>query len=131
MEGAPLLAEATSADAICVAMRKIAEMLPVADVVTYTTSGSTSLRAARERFTPPIVSMTPSLATARRLALVWGVHSVRTRDVADVSEMVDDACSTALERRFAKAGDTIVITAGMPFGTPGATNLLRIAQIPA
>jgi pyruvate kinase len=131
LEGAPSPTEATSADAICAAMRQIAEMLPVAAVVTYTTSGSTSLRAARERFGPPIVSMTPSLATARRLALVWGVHSVSTRDVADVSEMVDDACHTALEHHFAKAGDTIVITAGMPFGTPGATNLLRIAQVPA
>ena len=89
------------------------------------------MRAARERPAAPIVSMTPSLATARRLALVWGVHSVHTRDVSDVSEMVECACRTALDQSFAKAGDTIVITAGMPFGTPGATNLLRIVQIPA
>jgi pyruvate kinase len=131
LEGAPSPADPTSADAICAAMRQIAEMLPVTAVVTYTTSGSTSLRAARERFAPPIVSMTPNITTARRLALVWGVHSVHTRDVADVSEMVDDACRTALEQSFAKAGDTIVITAGMPFGTPGATNLLRITQVSA
>jgi pyruvate kinase len=124
-------AEPTTADAICAAMRQVAAILRVAVTVAYTTSGSTSLRAARERPAAPIVSMTPSLATARRLALVWGVHSVHTRDVSDVSEMVECACRTALEQSFAKAGDTIVITAGMPFGTPGATNLLRIAQVPA
>ncbi len=124
-------AEPTTSDAICAAMRQVAEILRVAVTVAYTTSGSTSLRAARERPAALIVSMTPSLATARRLALVWGVHSVHTRDVADVSEMVECACRTALEQSFAKAGDTIVITAGMPFGTPGATNLLRIAQVPA
>src|SRR5437879_1558396 len=118
-------AEPTTSDAICAAMRQVAEILRVAVTVAYTTSGSTSLRAARERPAALIVSMTPSLATVRRLALVWGVHSVHTRDVADVSEMVECACRTALEQSFAKAGDTIVITAGMPFGTPGATNLLR------
>src|ERR1700682_4721635 len=124
-------AEPTTADAICAAMRQVAAILRVAVTVAYTTSGSTSLRAARERPAAPIVSMTPSLATARRLALVWGVHSVHTRDVSDVSDMVECGCRTAIEQGFAKAGDTIVITAGMPFGTPGATNLLRIAQVPA
>ena len=124
-------AEPTNADAICAAMRQVAATLRVAVTVAYTTSGSTGLRAARERPTAPIISMTPSLATARRLALVWGVHSVHTKDVSDVSEMVERACRVALDQSLAKAGDTIVITAGMPFGTPGATNLLRIAQVPA
>ncbi|MCC6197475.1 MAG: pyruvate kinase [Burkholderiales bacterium] len=117
------------ADAICAAMGAIVAMLPVAAIVTYTTSGSTSLRAARERPPAPILSMTPSLATARRLALVWGVHSVQTSDVADVAEMVDGALACARDQGFGTAGDTIVISAGMPFGTPGATNLLRIAKV--
>jgi pyruvate kinase len=95
----------------------------------YTTSGSTSLRAARERPIPPILSMTPSLATARCLALIWGVHSVQTSDVSDVAEMVEHACRHAVAEEFAKQGDTILISAGMPFGTPGATNLLRIATV--
>ncbi|TMH14411.1 MAG: pyruvate kinase, partial [Betaproteobacteria bacterium] len=107
----------------------IAGLLPVAVIVTYTTSGSTSLRAARERPIPPILSMTPSLATARCLALVWGVHSVQTPDVSDVAEMVEHACRHAVAEEFAKPGDTILISAGMPFGTPGATNLLRIATV--
>jgi pyruvate kinase len=122
-------AQPTSADAICSAMDTIAGLLPVAVIVTYTTSGSTSLRAARERPQPPILSMTPNLATARRLALVWGVHSVQTSDVSTVTEMVEHACRCAVEQQFAKTGDTILISAGMPFGTPGATNLLRIATI--
>src|SRR5580765_3243177 len=92
----------------------IAGLLPVAVIVTYTTSGSTSLRAARERPVPPILSMTPSLATARYLALVWGVHSVQTPDVADVAEMVEQASRRAVEEEFAKPGDTILISAGMP-----------------
>jgi pyruvate kinase len=121
-------AQPTSADAICAALDVIAGLLPVAAIVTYTSSGSTSLRAARERPLPPILSMTPSLATARRLALVWGVHSVHTDDVADVAAMVERACQRARDEGFARAGDTILISAGMPFGTPGATNLLRIAQ---
>jgi pyruvate kinase len=73
--------------------------------------------------------MTPSITTARRLALVWAVHSVQTPDVSTVAEMVEHACRCAVAEEFAKAGDTILISAGMPFGTPGATNLLRIATV--
>lgn len=129
LEGLDTPAQPNNADAICAAMSLIAGLLPIAAIVTYTTSGSTSVRAARERPAPPILSMTPSLATARRLALVWGVHSVKTHDVSRVAEMVDHACGIAREEGFAQPGDTILISAGMPFGTPGATNLLRIAQV--
>jgi pyruvate kinase len=122
-------AQPNSADAICAAMNVVAGLLPVAAIVTYTTSGSTSLRAARERPASPVLSMTPSLDTARRLALVWGVHSVVTDDVADVAAMVERAAHCARDEGFAEPGDTILISAGMPFGTPGATNLLRIAQV--
>ena len=118
--------QATSADAICAAMDTIVGMFPVAAIVTYTTSGSTALRASRERPDAPIVSMTPSLVTARRLA--WGVHVVHTSDVTDVTEMVNNAIRAVRDEGFAQAGDSILISAGMPFGTPGATNLLRIAQ---
>ena len=129
LEALETKAEPTSADAICAAMDVIAGLLPVVAIATYTTSGSTSVRAARERPGAPIVSMTPNLATARRLALVWGVHSVHTADVADVAEMVSRACQCAREEGFARPGDTLIISAGMPFGTPGATNLLRIAHV--
>lgn len=129
LEASHTPAERTMADAICVALRHVTNLMLPAAIVTYTSSGHTSLRAARERPRAPILSMTPELGTARRLAFVWGVHSVLTHEVADVQEVVDYAVQTALSEGFAKAKDTIVITAGMPFGTPGTTNLLRIAQV--
>ena len=122
-------AESTVPDAIFCAMRRVAGLLRLAATVTYTSSGYSSLRAARERPAAPIVSLTPDIRTARRLALVWGVHSVHTHEVKDVPEMVDNACQTALREEFARPGDTVVIAAGMPFGVAGTTNLLRIAQI--
>ncbi|HSV23236.1 MAG TPA: pyruvate kinase [Xanthobacteraceae bacterium] len=122
-------AEATVPDAIFCGMRRVAGLLRVAATVTYTSSGYSTLRAARERPSAPIVSLTPDIRTARRLALAWGVHSVHTHDVKDVPEMVANACQTALREEFARPGDMIVIAAGMPFGIAGNTNLLRVAQI--
>ena len=122
--------DSTAADAISDAMRRIAQTLSVSAAVTYTKSGSSSLRAARERPNAPILSLTPHLSTARRLALVWGLHSVLTEDVDHVEEMVAQACRTAVVEGFANAGDRLVIMAGMPFGVSGTTNLLRIARVP-
>jgi pyruvate kinase len=115
------------AEAVCCAMRRAVALLHAAAIVCYTSSGHTSLRAARERPESPILSLTPRLATARRLALVWGVHSVQIDDVADVDQMTERACLVARRERFAEAGQFIVAIAGMPFGTPGTTNLIRIA----
>ena len=122
-------ARAEIADAIGLAMRNVAELLELAATVAYTSSGHSALRLARERPQAPIIGMTPKLATARALALVWGVHAVLTRDVADVSEMTDFACATARREGLAREGQTIVIAAGMPFGASGTTNLLRIARL--
>jgi pyruvate kinase len=122
-------AEPTVPDAVCCAMRQVAGLLQVAATVTYTSSGYTSLRAARERPEAPILSLTPDMRTARRLALAWGVHSVHTRDVKDVTEMTDNALDAARREEFAKPGDTLVIIAGVPFAVAGNTNLLRIAQV--
>ena len=119
----------TAADAISDAMRRIAQTLSVTAAVTYTKSGSSSLRAARERPNSAILSLTPHMNTARRLALVWGLHSVLIEDVAHVEEMVHQACRTAVAEGFANAGDRLVIMAGMPFGVSGTTNLLRIARV--
>ena len=119
----------TAADAISDAMRRIAHTLSVAAAVTYTKSGSSSLRAARERPGSPILSLTPHMSTARRLALVWGLHSVLSEDVDDVEEMVAQACRTAVAEGFANIGDRLVIMAGMPFGVSGTTNMLRIARV--
>jgi pyruvate kinase len=120
---------AVVADAICLALRQTAGLLPVAAMVTYTRSGATSLRAARERPLVPVLSMTPELGTARRLVLTWGVHSVHAEDeVADVPDMVTQACAMTRREGFARAGDVIVIASGMPFGVAGTTNFLHIAK---
>ena len=121
--------ESTAADAITAAARQVAHTIEAAAIVTYTTSGSTTLRAARERPEVPILCLTSNLATARRLALCWGVHTVHTEDVSSFPEMVGKACPIAFEEAIAKAGDRLVITAGVPFGTPGNTNVLRIAWV--
>jgi pyruvate kinase len=121
--------EATAPDAISAAAAQVAHTLSAAAVITYTTSGSTSLRAARERPEVPILCLTSSRDTARRLALVWGVHCVETSDVTSFSEMVDKACRIAREESFADIGQRVIVTAGVPFGTPGATNVLRIAWV--
>ena len=109
---------------------RASSLVKVAAMVTFTRSGFTSLRAARERPVAPVLSITPELATARRLALCWGVHSVHVEhDVNDVPGMVETACALAREEGYAAAGELIVIAAGMPFGTAGTTNLLHIAQV--
>ena len=123
--------EATSADAITAAARQVAETLDAASIVTYTTSGSTALRAARERPQVPILVLTPDHGTARRLALVWGVHCIHTDDATGFTDMVERACAEALASGHAAPGERIVITAGVPFGTPGTTNVLRIARLGA
>jgi pyruvate kinase len=121
--------EPTTPDAITNAARNIAETLQVAAIVCYTGSGSTGLRAARERPAVPIVALTPQVETGRRLALAWGLHCVLTDDAKDLDDMVFRACRIALDEGFAKVGERIVITAGVPLGTPGKTNMLRIATI--
>jgi pyruvate kinase len=121
----------TRGDAICAALRSVTQIIGAVATVTYTTSGHTSLRAARERPTAPILSITPKLATARRLALVWGVHSTVSADIGSVDEMVSAASQIAQREGFAQPGDQVAIAAGMPFGESGTTNLLRIAEIAA
>ena len=122
-------AEATVSDAISCAIRRISNVLPVAVLVNYSESGASTLRAARERPTVPILNLTPNLQTARRLSVAWGVHSV----VNDRLRQVDEVCSTALEiaqaQGMAQRGDTLLITAGVPFGQPGSTNSLRIETL--
>ena len=117
------------AEAVCCAMRRAVGLLQAAAIVCYTSSGHTSLRAARERPEAPVLSLTPNIDTARRLALVWGIHSVHIHDVDDVRQMTTIACEIARREGFAKVGQTIVAIAGMPFGTPGTTNLMRIATV--
>jgi len=121
--------EATGADAISLAARQIAETLKLSAIVTYTGSGATGLRAARERPQVPIVALSPVVETARRLSLLWGTHCVVTPDATDLDDMVERACRIAHREGFGQPGDRIIITAGVPLRTPGTTNMLRIAYI--
>lgn len=124
-----LMPEATSADAITRAARQVAETVKTAAIVCYTKSGSTGLRASRERPHVRIIALTPVRETGRRLALAWGLHCVLSDDAMDLDDMVDRACRIAFQEGIAERGDRIVITAGVPLGTPGATNMLRIAYV--
>lgn len=121
--------ESTGADAISAASRQIAQTLNLSAIVCYTASGTTGLRTSRERPETPIIALSPVKETARRLALVWGCHSVVTDDAANLDDMVDRACRIAFDEKFAKPGDRVIISAGVPLRTPGATNMLRIAYI--
>ncbi len=119
----------TVADAITAAARQVAHTINVSVIVTFSETGSTTLRAARERPESPIVALTPNLSTVRFLPLVWGVHAVLTEEVFSFSQMVETARKAAVFEKFAKANDKIIVTAGVPFGASGGTNILRVAKI--
>jgi pyruvate kinase len=121
--------EATGADAISAAARQIAETLALSAIICWTSSGATGLRVARERPHSPIVAISPNMLTGRKLSLVWGVHCVVAEDAHDQDDMVQRACRLAFKDGFAKAGQRVIIVAGVPLGTPGATNMLRIAFV--
>ena len=121
--------EATTADAIMAAVHEVTNTIHARAIVCWTKSGSTALRAARERSDAPIIALTPTLEVSRRLSLVWGLHCVFTEDAQDLDDMVDRAARFAYQEGFAKPGERIVVTAGVPLRTPGATNLLRVAFV--
>jgi pyruvate kinase len=121
--------EESTPDAITAAVHEVTATIHARAIVTWTKSGSTAVRTARERSEAPIVAITPSLETARRLSLVWGLHCVYTEDARDLDDVVDRAARIAWSEGFAKPGERIVVTAGVPLGTPGATNLLRVAFV--
>ena len=119
----------TTSDAITAAAGRVADTVSAKLIATYTTSGSTALRAARERPSVPILVLTPIKKTARRLTISWGLHCVETEDAHSMQDMVSRACDLARSEGLVKIGERIIITAGVPFGTPGTTNVFRIAKI--
>ncbi len=123
--------EATGADAIAAAARQIAETLDLPTIICWTSSGSTALRVSRERPDCPIVAISPKVDTGRRLSVAWGVHCVVAEDAHDQDDMVERACRIAFKDGFAKPGRRVLIVAGLPLGTPGATNMVRIAFVGA
>lgn len=121
--------DTTTQDAISAAIRTVAETLPVAATAAFTSSGSSALRVAHERPRTPILSLTPHLSVARRLTLVWGVHSTQAADVTDTDEIVTHATEAVKRHGFGEPGRAVLVAAGTPFGVSGTTNLLRIVWL--
>ena len=121
--------EPTTADALAGSARQIASTISATAMLCYTSSGSTARRIARERPPVPLLAMSASLHTARRMGLLWGVYAVHTRDVASFEEMVEKAKRMALRHRIAQGGDRVILMAGIPFGTAGSTNVLHVVRL--
>ena len=119
----------TTADALSHACMTIADTVAIKAVTVFTGSGSTARRVARERPSVPMLVLTPSPAIARRLALLWGAHAVSTRDIGSFEEMIAKGKRMALRHGIAKGGDKLIALAGVPFGTPGSTNLLHVVTL--
>lgn len=119
----------TTADALAEAAKSIATTVSATAIICFTMSGSTARRIARERPSVPILVLTPKLETARRMGLLWGTHAVHTKDVDSFEDMVAKAKRMALRQGIAKAGDRVIVCAGVPFGTPGSTNVLHVVRI--
>jgi pyruvate kinase len=121
--------EPTTADALAGSARQIAHTVSAVAMVCYSSSGATARRIARERPPVPLLAMSASLHTSRRLGLLWGAHPVHTRDVSSFEEMVEKGKRMALRHQLAKGGDRIVLMAGIPFGTAGSTNVLHVVRL--
>ncbi|QVM84983.1 pyruvate kinase [Novosphingobium decolorationis] len=124
---APL--DATTADALAGSCTQIADTLPIEGIIVFTSSGISARRVARERPAAPMLVLTPSQETARRGALLWGAHTVMTRDIGSFEEMIAKGKRMALRHGFGAAGTKLVVLAGVPFGTKGSTNLLHIVTL--
>ena len=126
---AEVLPDRTTADALAHSCASIAESLPIAGVIVFTGSGSTARRVARERPAAPMLVLTPSQKIARKLALLWGAHAVTTKDIGSFEEMIGKGKRMALRHGFGSAGSKLIALAGVPFGTPGSTNLLHVVTL--
>ncbi|MEO0464873.1 MAG: pyruvate kinase [Pseudomonadota bacterium] len=121
--------DATTADALAHSCMTIADTVPISAITVFTESGSTARRVTRERPATPVLVLTPSTRTARRVALLWGAHAVATRDIGSFEEMIAKGKRMALRHGFGTAGSKQIVLAGVPFGTPGATNLLHVVTL--
>jgi pyruvate kinase len=122
--------EYTTADAITLSARRIAEVLDCKFAIAYTKTGSTARRLSRDRPHCPVIASTPDERVARALSLFWGVRPVVTQDIAHFHEMNENA-DTIAQAHGAKTGDRIIVLAGYPFGRRGKTNTLKISRIGA
>jgi pyruvate kinase len=117
----------TVADGIVSAAREIAETTDVKAICCFSQSGRTALLVSRERPRVPIIALTNHITTARRLCLSWGTNCVLSGHVDRFKDAVIAAVRAAKAQGLAGEDDMIVVTAGVPFNTPGSTNILRVA----
>jgi len=116
-------------DAISYAACHMSQRLGAACIVAYTSSGSTALRVSKYRPKVPILAITPSANTARRLMLSWGIEPHLATEPSNVDIMFQDAAQLALQNGIAKRGELVIITAGIPMGTPGSTNIVKVHRV--
>ena len=116
-------------EAVSHAAYDLAESIGAAAIITFTDSGSTARAVARYRPRRPVLAPTPNLRTWRQLALVWGVTPMLTATMASTDEMIERACNAAREAGLVTAGDTVVMTAGIPVGKPGTTNMIKAERL--
>ena len=121
--------DATTADALAAASSRIADTVDTSAIICFTSSGSTARRIARERPAVPTLVLTPHIETARRLGLLWGAFAVRTHDIGSFEEMVAKGKRMALRYHLGQAGTRLIMLAGVPFGTPGSTNVLHVVRL--
>jgi pyruvate kinase len=121
--------EGTAPHAVAAVAADLAEAIHASAIVAFTSSGTTAARIARKRPKVAILAITPDQRVSRQLCLLWGAHSVLSKDIKNYEEMVERATETALTEAFGKRSDSIVVVAGIPFGEAGTTNNLRVVQI--
>ncbi len=124
------LDDVDNTDAITLAAYSIAKKSNAKAIITFSVSGRTTRRMARERAPVQIVGLSPKINTTRRMQLYWGVNSCYSNeDAQNAQEMVKIACTLVKNKKLVNPGDSVVISAGVPFGSAGTTNLLRLAEI--
>lgn len=123
------LPDATTADAVSHAANSITDTVDAAAIVCFTASGSTARRVSRERPRAPMLMLTPKLDVARRMGILWGAHAVQTKDIISFEGMIAKGKRMALRHNVGQAGAKLVMMAGVPFGTPGSTNVLHVATL--
>jgi pyruvate kinase len=123
--------EDTPPHAVAAAAADLARATSASAIVAFTSSGTTAARIARKRPEVPILAVTPDERVSRQLCLLWGAHSVRSDDVGSYEEVIGRAEAHAVSEEFAKANDLVVVVFGLPFGTAGTTNNLRVLQMSA
>lgn len=119
----------TVSDAMTVASRQVAEMIPVKAIITFTETGNSTLSKTRERPKATIVGLTPNRSVARMMGLFWGTHPVVIEPIHSFTEMVSTACLRALDQKVVVPGDRVILLAGVPFGERSGTNIMRIIDV--